>query len=98
MSRLARLLVIPLILVVGFVLAMVSLGLSPVGRLTMRFEIEAAKLLALIGCTIAATSFARGEYMRRAWAFQGASYALLLTRDLLFVTGFIGPRIYGYNS
>src|SRR5262245_41490981 len=93
-----RLLVIPLTLSLVFVLAMVALGETPGGRLTMRFGIEAAKLLALIGCTIAATSFAPGEYMRRAWAFQGASYALLLTRDLVFVTGFLGPRIYGYNS
>jgi len=92
------LLVIPLAIAGVFVLAMAGLGNTDAARLTMRVEIELAKLLALLGCGIAATSFAPREYMRRAWAFQGASYALILTRDLLFATGLVGPRIHGWNS
>lgn len=51
----------------------------------IRVEIESAKLLALVGCVVAARAFSRGDYLRTAWAMHAACYALLLTRDAIFL-------------
>ena len=50
----------------------------------VRAEIEAAKLLTLAGCVIAARAFSPGDYLRRAWGLLATCFALLLARDLIY--------------
>lgn len=61
----------------------------------VRAEIEAAKLMALAGCIVAARAFGRGDYLRRAWLLHAADYAFLLTRDSILL-GFVeGEMAFG---
>ncbi len=50
---------------------------------------ELSKGLATVGCFVAAYTFERGAYMRRAWSFNAWCYLLLLSRDL--TTNLVGP-------
>jgi len=50
-----------------------------------RVGMEASKALAAIGCLVAAYTFDRGDYMRRAWTFNAWCYLLLLCRDAALV-------------
>lgn len=68
---------LPTVLGLLFVIA-ASVAPSPV---LYRVDIELVKGLALVGCIAAALAFERGDYLRRAWAFNGACLLLLLTRD-----------------
>lgn len=52
---------------------------------TLRIEIELAKTLALVGCGIAAYTFDKGDYLRRAWLLNGACFVFLLLRDVTFL-------------
>ncbi len=56
----------------------------------MRTQLELAKALALVGATVAALGFGRGEYLRRAWFLIGGCMALLLLRDLTLLPPFAG--------
>jgi len=47
----------------------------------LRVQIELSKGLSLTGALVAAFTFARGEYLRRAWLFTGGCMAVLLLRD-----------------
>lgn len=47
-------------------------------------EIATAKLLATIGCIVAASAYRRGEYLHFAWTLVGIDYGLLFAKDLLF--------------
>ncbi len=68
--------------IVAIVFAMYPEG---AGRLiAMRAEIELVKALALIGCVVAASSFERGDYLRRAWLLNGACFVVLILRDVTF--------------
>jgi hypothetical protein len=49
----------------------------------IRTEIEAAKLMALVGCVAAARAFSPGDYLRRAWLILGGCWVLFLVRDAL---------------
>lgn len=65
--------------------ALVVLGLlggqQPWWPALLRVEIELAKALAALGCLLAALSFSRGDYLRRAWLLLGACSLVLLVRD-----------------
>ncbi|HEU4532485.1 MAG TPA: hypothetical protein VFS00_00160 [Polyangiaceae bacterium] len=52
----------------------------------VRFEIEAAKAAAFVGCLAAARAFSPGDYLHRAWLLHASCYALLLARDLVLIT------------
>jgi hypothetical protein len=43
-----------------------------------------AKATALAGAIVAASSFKRGDYLRRAWLFVAGDYVFILSKDLLF--------------
>ncbi|HEU4403735.1 MAG TPA: hypothetical protein VFS43_00345 [Polyangiaceae bacterium] len=51
----------------------------------IRTEIEAAKVMTLVGCVAAARAFSPGDYLRRAWVVLGGCWVLLLARDALFL-------------
>jgi hypothetical protein len=42
---------------------------------------RAAKVAALFGCLVAGLSFQRGEYLRRGWLLNAATYGILALRD-----------------
>jgi len=77
-------------------LFLVALSFLPSGERAGVYllENESSKALASIGCFAAAFTFERGEYMRRAWSFNGGCYLLLLGRDLIRrVIGFEGSAL-----
>lgn len=49
----------------------------------LHIEGELVKALAMLGAAVAAFTFGRGDYMRRAWLFIGGCMALLLVRDII---------------
>jgi hypothetical protein len=55
---------------------------TPSYAVFLRSEVEAAKVLTLVGSWAAAFAFERGAYQRRAWLLVGGCMALLLARDL----------------
>ena len=63
----------------------------------LRIENEAGKVLAVLGCVLAAQSFEPGDYLRRAWLYSGGCMALLLVRDTTIVpavdAAFAGTRL-----
>jgi hypothetical protein len=66
--------------------------------LFLRVEIELVKVIGLAGGLVAAWSFGRGEFLRRAWLWTVACSALLIVADaaMLLVpagvpTGLVGP-------
>jgi hypothetical protein len=79
--RYRTLAVLPTVFGLLFVIA-ASVAPSP---LLYRVVIELVKVLALLGCFAAALAFERGDYLRRAWAFNGLCLLLLLTRDATLV-------------
>ena len=52
-------------------------------------ELAVVETAATLGCIIAATSFAWRDHLARAWALQGAMYALLLVRCAGLAFGFL---------
>jgi hypothetical protein len=61
----------------------------------IRAEIEAAKLLTFVGCVLAARAFSPGDYLRRAWSLIASCYALLLTRDAIYLGLIEGNYVFG---
>ena len=59
---------------------------------------EASKALAAIGCFVAAYTFERGDYMRRAWSFNAWCYLLLLCRDVTLNLVAPGTPIFGGHA
>lgn len=49
--------------------------------------VESAKVLALVGCAVAAWTFESDDYLRRAWLLLGAGTLLLFGRDLVALAG-----------
>lgn len=79
------LLVLPLLGVLACVLIERLLA-GEAGHATwLRVQIELAKGLSLTGSLVAAFTFGRGEYLRRAWLFTGGCMAVLLLRDATLV-------------
>jgi hypothetical protein len=79
------LVVFPLLWVVAFLVGE-SVAFGTPGYLTfLRIEVEAVKVLALVGAWVAALKFERGEYLRRGWFLVGGVMALLLVRDLTVI-------------
>jgi hypothetical protein len=69
--------------ILGALLLVVSLCVPDAARShVLGVSSEIVKLLGLAGCASAALAFERGDYMRRAWALNGACFALLVLRDL----------------
>jgi hypothetical protein len=54
-------------------------GLAPV----LATENEVGKVLAVVGCFVAALAFEEGDYLRRAWFYSGLCYLLLLLGDVV---------------
>ncbi len=60
----------------------VELAMGEPGRaVTVRTEVELAKVLWLTGAVAAATSFERGDYLRRGWLLIAGAAAFFLSRD-----------------
>ncbi|MGO8997069.1 MAG: hypothetical protein ACLQVI_27455 [Polyangiaceae bacterium] len=57
---------------------------------------ESSKALAAIGCFVAAYTFERGDYMRRAWRFNAWCYLLLLSRDITMTFVPAGSHVGGH--
>jgi hypothetical protein len=78
--------VAPVVLVA---LALAAWGIAPAeARPTVLVAaVEAAKVLALAGCAVAAWTFEPGEYLRRAWVLVGAGTLLLFGRDVVALAG-----------
>jgi len=92
------LLVGPLLVAAALAVALGAVDDPNQRRLLLRVEIELVKLLALAGCATAAVTFARGDYLRRAWALQALCYLLLLTRDATYLAQLrLGPRLLGIH-
>jgi hypothetical protein len=53
--------------------------------------VESAKVLALVGCVVAAWTFEPGDYLRRAWLLLAACTVLLFGRDVVALAG--GPTL-----
>jgi hypothetical protein len=72
-----------------FVLAFLLLGIhtavTPWAHWGQGLDIVslASKMAAFVGGIVAARAFDRGDYMRRAFVFEAATYGLLVTRDCL---------------
>lgn len=60
---------------------LIAAWISPTPTM-FRVAIELSKILALLGCIAAALAFEHGDYLRRAWTFNGACLAFLLARDV----------------
>jgi hypothetical protein len=73
--RPSRVLVIPIVALGAFFLARNVAGSD---ALVNRITNAGAFFIAAAGCAAAAVGFDRGDYLRRAWLFQAASYAALL--------------------
>ena len=84
MKNKATLIAIPVLIAIAF------LGLQslfPEGHSRQVFftvEIMTVKVLASIGCFVAASRYRRREYMGIAWQVIGVDYLLLFTKDILF--------------
>jgi hypothetical protein len=84
--RFRMLALFPLVWAAAFLALNAWLEGSPAHPTFLRVEVEAVKLLTLVGSWAAAAAFDRGDYLRRAWFLIGLCMALLLLRDLtLFV-------------
>lgn len=86
MNRFHALLVLPLVWGAVFLGLDALLFGAPAYMTFLRSEIEAAKVLTLVGSWAAALAFSRGDYQRRAWFFVGGCMALLLARDAMTLT------------
>jgi hypothetical protein len=75
---------IPAIVAVVFLVVEITLGPSAHGL--VRFEVEAAKIMWLAGALAAASSFDRGDYLRRGWMLMATGVLLFLLRDMALLT------------
>lgn len=50
---------------------------------TLAIGNEAGKVIALVGCFVAALVFERGDYLSRAWSLTGLCYLLLIVSDAI---------------
>lgn len=88
------------IAVAPLVLALLALALSAIAPLEARGaivqgEVDASKLIGLLGVGAAALAFARGDYLRRGWGALAIHYAFLLARDAtLPLRGALSPLLY----
>jgi hypothetical protein len=75
--------------VVLVALALLAWGLAPAeARPTVLVAaVESAKVLALVGCGVAAWTFEPEDYLRRAWLLLGVGTLLLFGRDLVALAG-----------
>ncbi len=61
----------------------------------LRIEIELVKVLAVVGCTVAALAFDKGDYLRRAWLLNALCFVVLLVRDVTFLLPHAGDDVSG---
>ncbi len=50
-----------------------------------QWEVDASKLLGLVGMASAALAFERGDYLRRGWGLCASCYLMLLGRDVVLL-------------
>jgi hypothetical protein len=72
----------------GYLLVALWLFGQPEYPIFRRIDIELVKIMGMVGCWIAAFSFSRGEYLRRAWFLLGFCFFLLLVRDVTLAAWF----------
>jgi hypothetical protein len=77
--------------VVLVAVALAAWGLAPVamGPSVLAAAVESAKVLALVGCGVAAWTFEPGDYLRRAWLLLAVCTLFLFGRDVVALAG--GP-------
>jgi hypothetical protein len=77
------LVLIPFIMVAGLLAgAYVTSSGGQLSQAFLRTEISIVKALAVAGSLVAALSYRRGEYLRRAWLLNGSCMSILLLRDV----------------
>ena len=76
---------------VALTLAVWGLAPAAAGPTVMAVAVESAKVLALVGCVVAARTFEPEDYLRRAWLLLGLCTLLLSGRDAVALAG--GPAI-----
>ncbi|HOX45391.1 MAG TPA: hypothetical protein PK668_17475 [Myxococcota bacterium] len=93
MTRFRLLAVLPFLYLVPFVALERWLAGGESYGLFLRVEIELVKLIGLAGGLVAAWSFSRGEYLRRAWLWTAACSGLLLVADAALLLSSAGAPI-----
>jgi hypothetical protein len=78
----------PLVLV-AFVLGAWAIAPAEAGSWVLAASVETAKVLAIVGCVVAAWTFEPGDYLRRAWLLLAACTLALFGRDVVALMG--GP-------
>lgn len=75
------------VLVVAVALAAWALAPVAMRPSVLVAAVELAKVLALVGCAVAAWTFEAGDYLRRAWLLLAACILLLFARDVVALAG-----------
>jgi hypothetical protein len=78
----------PLVLV-AIVLAAWGIAPAEGGTWVLAVSVESSKVLAIVGCVVAARTFEPGDYLRRAWLLLAACTVGLFGRDVVALMG--GP-------
>jgi hypothetical protein len=78
--------VAPLILV-AIVLGAWTIAPADAGTWVLAVSVESSKVLAIVGCVVAARTFEPGDYLRRAWLLLAACTVGLFGRDLVALMG-----------
>ncbi|NUP06152.1 MAG: hypothetical protein HOW73_08850 [Polyangiaceae bacterium] len=92
---------LPVVITAALYLVVHLVGDRAMGAEVLTRSVQSAKIAAGVGCIVAAFTFARGDYLRRAWLFAGVS-SVLLARDIwLFPLGmettFLGVTVEAIN-
>jgi hypothetical protein len=75
-----KLLALPFAFAVAFAVAALAAGDAAVPRV-LTLEVECGRLIAIAGAVVAAGTFERGDYLRRAWLLGLACFVALLLAD-----------------
>ena len=75
------------ILLVALSLTVWALSPAAMRSSVLAGAVETAKLLAFVGCVVAARAFEAGDYLRRAWLLLAACTLLLFARDVVALAG-----------
>jgi hypothetical protein len=84
MRNKATLIAIPVVVAVAYLVMQALITDAHPRQLFFVTEIATMKLLAALGCFVAASRYRRSEYMGVAWYLIGVDYFMLFAKDLLF--------------